>query len=319
VRANLVVGKDLPIPRRADGIRLQDSHGSLIEDNTVEDSRDLAIWQSNDCVTRRNVVRRCRYGLHYMYCDRNVFEGNEFAGNHTGAAIMYSRHVTLRDNRFTGSRGPSAHGLLIKTADDVIAEHNWFVDNTRGIFLEDTPSSRRADCVIRSNVIGGNDTGVAIEPSVARVVFTENAFIANRAQVEALGWTRAEQNVWSADGRGNYWSDYVGFDADGNGVGDTPYQLEQFFEDLASRYPAVGMLRMAPAAAALECAARAFPIVKPRPTLTDACPLVDPPASLGQPPRSRPRPELVAAGLLLVGAAGLVLWQSRRPLLRGAS
>jgi nitrous oxidase accessory protein len=308
---NHVVGKDLPLPRRGDGIRVQDAADSRIEGNTIEDSRDLAIWQSDRCIVKRNRVRGGRYGLHYMYCDDNVFEDNVFEENHTGGAIMYSRRLELRGNRFTGSRGPSAYGLLIKVADDVVAEGNWFLDNTIGIFLEDSPSSLRSSCTIRNNVIGGNDVGLGLQPSVSRALFHGNAFVANRLQVQVQGRTRSAGNVWSHEGRGNYWSDYVGFDADDDGTGDTPYRVEQFFDGLTERWPGAELLRIGPAAEALEMAARAFPIVQPQALLTDEHPLLEPPAELGGPPAAGSRPALAGAGLLSLAAAALTLAMAR--------
>lgn len=311
IAGNQVIGKDLPLPRRGDGIRLQDAPGSVVDGNTIRDSRDLAIWQSDRCAVRNNRVSGGRYGLHYMYCDDNVFEDNVFADNHTGGAIMYSRRLTLRRNRFTGSRGPSAHGLLIKVADDVVAEENWFTDNTIGVFLEDSPSSLRASCTIRNNVIGGNETGIGLQPSVTRVRFYGNAFLANRVQVDVYGRTRNSGNEWSHAGRGNYWSDYVGFDADGDGTGDTAYHVEQFFENLAERWPGASLLRMGPAAEALEMAARAFPIVQPETLVTDEHPLLAPPEALGRAPASSGRPALAGAGLLALGAAATALGRAR--------
>jgi len=318
LRGNHVVGKALPLPRQGDAIRVQDAAGATIEENTLEASRDLAIWQSNGCTTRRNVVRRCRYGLHYMYCDDNLFEGNLFEANETGGAIMYSRRVTLRDNRFEGSRGPSAHGLLIKTADDVLAEGNRFVDNTSGIFLDESPSSLHATCVFRGNVVGGNDVGVTLQPSVERVLFAGNAFVANRVQVDVVGRARGEKNVWSDHGRGNFWSDYVGFDADGDGIGDTPHRVETFFEDLAGRYPAVGLLRLGPAAQALETAARAFPVVRPRPIATDDHPLVAPLPGLAANAATDASRLLVTGGALSIALALFAAWRAR-PEATGAS
>jgi nitrous oxidase accessory protein len=306
-----VTGKDLPAPRQGDGIRLQDAPDSIVEDCVVERSRDFAIWQSNGCLARRNQVRGCRYGLHYMYCDDNVFDDNVFADNQTGGAIMYSRRLTLRRNRFSGARGPSAYGLLIKVGDDVLAERNWFVDNTRGVFLEDSPSARAATCTLRDNVIAGNDAGISLQASVARVLFTGNALVANRVQVEVLGTVRREANTWSEGGRGNYWSDYVGFDADGDGIGDTPHCVEQFFEDLAERWPGAGLLRLGPAAQALESAARAFPIVKARPAATDPSPLAAPPAALMAAGGARVDPAMTAGGAIACLLALLWLWRCR--------
>ncbi|HVY48840.1 MAG TPA: nitrous oxide reductase family maturation protein NosD [Minicystis sp.] len=311
---NRIDGKPLVIPRRGDGIRVFDSPRSVVDANTIENSRDLSIWNSNGVVATHNLVRASRYGLHYMYSDDNRFEDNVFEGNQTGGAVMYSRRLVMRRNRFSGSRGPSAHGLLLKVGDDVVVEDNRFTDNTRGIFLSDTPSSLFAGCTIRNNLIGGNETGIALEPSVARVVFTGNAFVANEVQVAVLGTVERDQNRWSDGGRGNYWSDYAGFDADADGVGDVPYRVDQFFDDLAGRFPAVGLLRLGPAVQALELAARAFPIVKPRPTLVDEHPLVRPPewaarATASTAPPSTP--PLAALGAFAACVAGLFLTRAR--------
>ena len=303
---NHIHGKDLPIPYRGDGIRLNASSDSSVLENVIERSRDLSIWHSNRVTVSRNVVRGSRYGLHYMYCDDDVFEDNVFEGNQVGGAIMYSRRLTLRRNRFSGSRGPSAYGLLLKVADDVLVENNRFLDNTNGLYLDEAPQARGATCVFRGNLIGGNDVGVAMEPAEAGAVFSGNALVANRVQVQLLGSrrSRADSNAWSVGGRGNYWSDYLGFDEDGDGIGDTPQRVEHYFEDLAARYPGAGLLRMGPAAEALELAARAFPVVRPQPTAIDEHPLLRPPVIPGEVAGPARAPRLSVAGLLvLVGAA----------------
>ncbi|MCI0416326.1 nitrous oxide reductase family maturation protein NosD [bacterium] len=275
IHGNHVIGKELIPPRRGDGIRIYDSPQTTIEQNIVERSRDLAIWQSNHVTVRKNIVRTSRYGLHYMYCDDSLFEDNTFEDNQVGSAIMYSRRMTLRGNRFTGSRGVGGVGFFIKVGDDILAENNRISDNARGIFLEEVPQAVNGTCIIRNNLVAGNDVGISLQPSIERAVFIENAFVANRVQVEIMGGV-IKPKIFSLGEKGNYWSDYVGFDENGDGLGDTPYQIEQFFESLAVRWPELGLLRMGPASEALEMAARTFPLGRPRTVAIDKRPLLRP-------------------------------------------
>ena len=43
-------------------------------------------------------------------------------------------------------------------------------------------------------------------------------------------------HIWDIDGQGNYWSDYQGFDADFDGIGDEPYSIDS---DNVDFYPLI--------------------------------------------------------------------------------
>lgn len=311
--SNHIQGKDLIPPRRGDGIRIYDSPDATIEQNIVEQSRDLAIWQSNHVVVRKNIVRTSRYGLHYMYCDDSLFEDNRFEDNQVGSAIMYSRRMTLRRNAFTGSRGVGGVGFFVKVGDDIIAENNRMTDNARGIFLEEAPQAFGAQCIIRKNLVAANDVGVSMQPSVERAVFTENAFVANRIQVEVLGGVIKPKDFSLAQ-KGNYWSDYIGFDENADGIGDTPYQIEQFFETLAQQWPELGLLRMGPASEALEMASRAFPLGRPRVVAIDHHPLLNPSEIDGMSKQKHMSAKLWLPGLMLVAGCWFTLNKVLKPI-----
>ena len=78
------------------------------------------------------------------------------------------------------------------------------------------------------------------------------------------------------EGKGNYWSDYVGYDENNDGVGEMPYKSESLFENLIDKYPNLRVFVFSPVAQAVELASDAFPVIKPEPKVTDMYPLVDP-------------------------------------------
>jgi nitrous oxidase accessory protein len=93
--------------------------------------------------------------------------------------------------------------------------------------------------------------------------------VENEIQVQFVA---AYDQEWS----GNFWSDYVGWDVDGNGVGDVPYRSNTLVDDLLARYPLAKLLLASPALQVLAVAERQFPVITV-PKGVDASPRMSPP------------------------------------------
>ncbi|MDX1643104.1 MAG: nitrous oxide reductase family maturation protein NosD [Thermoanaerobaculia bacterium] len=272
---NRVRGKALDLPRRGDAIRVWYSDEVRLEANQVEGSRDVVLWYSNDLEIHDNRVVDGRYGLHFMYCDDARIEGNLLADNSVGAFLMYSRRLRLRTNTISGNHGPSGYGVGLKDMDDAVVSGNYLVGNRVGIFLDNSPRETGSTSSIEGNLLVANDFGILLLPNVRRAQFTGNGMVENQEQVGIAGaGGDPESNTWL----GNYWSDYAGFDADGDRVGDVPYRAERLFESLTGRKPNLRLFHYSPASEALDFASRAFPLVRPQPKLIDPAPRLDRPA-----------------------------------------
>jgi nitrous oxide reductase family maturation protein NosD len=315
IRFNTIRGKDLPLGRRGDAIRLWRCPKSTIEDNTIINGRDVVIWFSGDTQIRRNKVSHGRYGLHFMYSDNNVLEDNVLTHNSVGIFLMYSKNLTLIRNRLEHNRGPTGYGIGLKDVDGVIARDNVIAGNRLGIFLDNSPASRAYEHEFSGNSIAYNDVGVAFMPSVKHNTFVNNAFIDNIEQVAIMGSGTLAGNPFSVDGRGNYWSDYRGYDQDDDGIGDLAHRCESLFEDLMDREPKLRLFIYSPAQQAIDAASRAFPIVRPRVKVTDGFPLMTPPRSSVAVPQTKSAGMIwLSAALLSIGA--LTLTGGRRIGLR---
>jgi nitrous oxidase accessory protein len=275
----------------------------------VWQSRDVVIWFSDSTHASDNVVRESRYGLHYMYSHGNVFEGNRFEANDVGAFIMYSTGITFRENVFANARGTAGRGLGFKDSDDIRAMGNVMVKNAVGISIDNSPSSHRSVNVFADNVVAYNDIGVSMLPSVARNRFEKNHFIDNVTPVAVTGGGTALGNRWV----GNYWSDYEGFDSDGDDRGDTPYVFERLSDDLLAKHEPLRVFSLSPAAASLDVLSRVFPLLRPEAVVIDSAPRIQAPELISGAEGAAARSPVTAFLLVgvAVGAAGVALWLGR--------
>jgi nitrous oxidase accessory protein len=309
IRGNTVRGRrELEVGSRGAGLHLWNSPDNTIEDNMITGARDgMYIQSSPGNKIRRNRVFGVRYGLHYMSSDANKFEENVFSDNVAGAAIMYSRKIELRRNAFVHNRGFSSFGILFQDCEENVAEENFIIDNATGIFAEALRKS-----VFRRNVIAENDLALVIFSSCARNLFAENNFVENLSPLRLVG--RRSDTRWQEGGRGNYWSDYRGYDLDGDGVGDVAHKVQNVFEYLEGNHPRLRLYLSSPAAQALAVAEHAFPIIKGSPE-KDEAPLMKPVAlhfPLEKPRQAASARTLFALlSLSLAGTAIAVMWRGR--------
>ncbi len=307
VADNVIGAKQIDVARRGDGIRLWESEGSIVERNIVTGGRDLVFWFTDRVEVRDNQVRDGRYGLHFMYSDDAVVEGNELSSNSVGAFLMYSRRTVVRNNVMSHNYGPSGYGVGLKEIDDVRMDGNRMVANRVGIYLDNSPSAMGSTGLISGNLIAYNRVGVLFLPNVRSNIVTGNTFIDNDEQVGVTGTGVFQGNAWDADGEGNFWSDYAGFDADGDGVGDVVYRVNDLYDTITDRYPDLAFFSETPAAKAIDVAASMFPVLRPDPLVEDPHPLVDRPPLV--PVRamsdtgSSPVMGAVALGMLAAGLA----------------
>lgn len=276
LRGNVIDGKPLDIARRGDLIRIWDSDDVLVENNVTIDGRDAVLWYSERLTLRGNEFTHGRYGLHFMYCDDAIIEGNTLTYNSVGAYLMYGRRMHLRDNLIAFNRGPSGYGIGLKDMDDSIITGNRFLDNRVGAFVDGSPRELTSIGVIENNLFAYNDIGMEMLPSVRRNQIRDNSFIENEQQVVVSGGGQLEANEWTVGGRGNYWSDYAGYDDDGDGLGEIEYRAERLLDSLIGRRPELRLFLYSPVVNAVDFAARAFPMVRPQPILVDEIPQTNP-------------------------------------------
>lgn len=277
LRGNHIGSKALDIARRGDTIRLYRADHTLIESNTILDGRDAVLWYSSGVTARGNTARRCRYGFHLMYSNNVVLEDNDLADNSVGVYFMYSSDLTLTANRIVRNRGPSGYGLGLKETDRYRVEGNLFGANRVGIYIDGSPFRTPGSGVITDNTFAANDLGMALLPSVKGNRVWANRFLDNTEQLSILGRGQLAENEFDVDERGNYWSDYTGYDLDGDGIGEIEYEPTRLFENLMDKEPRLRLLLFSPAQQAVDFVGRALPAVQPQPKFIDWYPLTVPP------------------------------------------
>ena len=303
VRGNEVIGKALDISRRGDGLKVWYSANSLIENNHVHDSRDSVIWFSPGTTVRGNLMERNRYGLHFMSTDDHLIEDNVLRHNSVGIYMMYGNNYRLVRNLLFDNRGPSGYGLGLKEINNGSFEGNRIVNNRVGVYTDMSPVNPTAEVEFTRNLLAYNDAAIVMLPGTRSNVYHENVFLDNNEQIMVAGEGDILQNTWAVNGRGNYWSDYAGFDANQDGVGDLAYEQRSLYENLMDKRPNLRLFQLSPAAGALDLAAKAFPIFQPQPKMADPSPLVVPPALPSV--RGVPQPPTLENALVALGMVSL--------------
>ncbi|WP_445156523.1 nitrous oxide reductase family maturation protein NosD [Halomonas sp. E14] len=266
---------------RGNGLHLYDVTGSEIIGNEVWETRDgIYIDISNHNRLIDNYLHGQRYGIHYMFSQHNEVRGNLTRDNRLGYALMQSRYLTVVGNRSVEDQN---YGFLLNFIVDSELAENVALDTQRG----EQPGVPDGHAIsgaegkalfiynslfndIRDNLFARTEIGIHMTAGSEDNRFHGNAFVGNQTQVK---YVAIRQQEWSHAGRGNYWSDYLGWDLGNDGIGDTPYEPNDSMDRLIWTYPMAKILLNSPAVLVLRWVQREFPILRP-PGVRDSHPLM---------------------------------------------
>ena len=260
--------KEVRVADRGNGIHLFNASHLVIRDNEVHDVRDgIYVSATENSLIEANLAEHVRFGVHYMYSHDNVLRDNVMNNNTLGIALMESHNLIVEGNRASGNR---REGLLFRDLRDSVIRHNVLARNGSGMFFYSSTGN-----TIEDNVLLDNEIGLKIWAGTRRNHLEGNVIRGNREQVFYVG---AEDQIWGESGRGNYWADYLGWDQDGDGIGDRPHRVDSFTAGLLYRYPSAILLLRSPALEILSHMMDRLPMLR-TPTIVDQSPLLREPES----------------------------------------
>lgn len=217
----------------ANGIHCWKSDSMQITHNEISGHRDGIYFEFVTASSIRNNYSHdnLRYGLHFMFSNKDSYENNTFERNGAGVAVMFSKEVTMLHNRFLSNWGASSYGILLKEISDSRIELNQFIRNTTGIYLEGTTRIN-----VAQNIFSGNGYALRIQASCSENSISRNNFTGNTFDVATNG-----SLVLNSFNR-NYWDKYEGYDLNRDGVGDIPFRPVSMYSMVVERNPTAMML-----------------------------------------------------------------------------
>ena len=268
VSNNVIIGSRFHrVNDRGNGIYLWNTPGSVIKNNNIRYGRDgIFVTTSRNNVFHGNRLSDLRFAIHYMYTNNSEVSNNISTNNDVGYALMFSHHILAKGNR---SIGDHKRGLFFNFTNHSVIEHNHVSGGTeKCVFIYNANFNQ-----INNNSFADCQVGIHFTAGSERNEIYSNAFINNRTQVKYVGTRYIE---WSKNGVGNYWSDNLTFDIDGNGIADQPYKPNDLVDQIIWRHPMAKLLLNSPSVKLLKWAQSEFPGIHPGGVM-DSSPLMQPP------------------------------------------
>lgn len=239
INATGITVKNLKLQKFATAISIWKSSNNIITGNSITGNEiGVALHEAKRNGVEDNIISLCFHGLlFYSDSDNNRVVGNSITTNNDAGIWCEGTTPTSDYNSIIGNNitENGRYGVLLRSAynstvvGNNISQHEW------GIYLSGDASR---DCLIAENNIAYNEYGLGFFSQYKSKVYHNN-FLNNTHQIDGISVERASEGLIWDDGYpsgGNYWSNYRGTDADGDGIYDSIYIIDKNNRD---NYPLV--------------------------------------------------------------------------------
>ena len=206
------------------GIQLEYSNNSDIHLNKISDFNPyygIFLDNCSECNVYQNSIVDGFNGIVIAMSTDIFISDNDLIGNLLGIGIAISSNITINENYLFNN----SYGIALQETDDNLVKNNQVIGNQDiGIFLMGYSNECYNNTIIGNNIVGNGILGINLNSLANHNTIFLNNFIGNALNALDNGTL----NEWDNGVIGNYWDDYGGIDANGDGIGDTPYLVNEF-------------------------------------------------------------------------------------------
>ena len=196
------------------GIWLNSANNNNLTDNNVSLTRNIFVGISEQMMLGS-------FGMRLFSSVNNTIKNNDVLGVPKGVQIVASSYFNLVENN-TVTNSTLGFELANNSSHNLILG-NKISNSEYGLELKYVLNN-----TITANNITDNLVGANFEYSSDNLVYHNN-FIGNTIQI--YDNNTSSENTWDNSSEGNYWSNYNGTDNNGDGIGDTPYVIDENNQD----------------------------------------------------------------------------------------
>jgi len=219
----LKVSSACPVYKR-NGIILSGRRNVTVKDMQIDMAwYGILVENCSNITISRVVITKSLHGIHLSNSSNNgIIESTVTSNYHDGIQVYSSTTNRIKRNIIQNNK---EEGITLELSVNNIISENVIKNNLDGIVLIESSHNY----IISNNITTNTDTGIWVLSSSENIIYHNN-FIDNPVQI----YTFNSNNVWDDSFVGNYWSNYEGFDGNGDGIGDIPYVIGKYNQD---RYP----------------------------------------------------------------------------------
>lgn len=249
-----------------------DGRSYTLQGEGISGSKGIYLNGRTNVTVKNLQIKGFEYGIYVNSSSNCIVSQNNFTNNYCNIWLAYSSKNQIKSNTITNTTLNQGYGIWLKNSsknmllenkitlhiygiylkysDENTLSSNHLINNTNGVYFFNSFNNifsknnltnnmnsitflSSSNNTIKENNIAISSIGISLDTSSNNKIYHNN-FINNTYQV----FSYFSKNFWDNGAQGNYWSDYNGIDADKDGIGDTPYSIDENNED---KYPLMSL------------------------------------------------------------------------------